>query len=208
MKEFSSRVFYGERPITTTLAYGASDDSWIQALKRTVLTNGQPLRFCEGEKLEKIIDEAPLGKKFGTVDLLIATDRKVILIEVKPWEFLKNDTENRLRKQIGNYSAVIDDIRKNEPSQIKRSRPSNIVRIVHELIGNPSNEVFLIIVTSDMECPMELSALFGNGNGTFKGGWLSYGHFHTMLAEMGYRVDGKRSHLYSSSLDDRQSSPS
>lgn len=49
MKEFSSGVFYGERPTTTTLAYGASDDSWIQALKRTILTNGQPLRFHEGK---------------------------------------------------------------------------------------------------------------------------------------------------------------
>ena len=207
MKEFSSRVFYGERPITTTLAYGASDDSWIQALKRTILTNGQQLRFHEGDKLEKIIDEAPLGKKFGTVDLLIATDRKVILIEVKPWKFLKNDTENRLRKQIGNYSAVIDDIRKNEPSQIKRSRPSNIVRIVHDLIA--------ILRTS---LPNHCNLRYGMPNGVVRivrqwywnlqRGWLSYGHFHTMLAEMGYRVDGKRSHLYSSSLDDRQSSPS
>lgn len=179
---------YGERPITQLCFEKMSDDEILEFISKI-----RPPDDCEislnGQKsIEQVIIEAPLGKKYGVVDVFISCPDLCLLCEVKPDKYEK--VEKRLRKQIPNYLKAIRDAKKDCSSK------SELVSRVRKEIA--SKIVYLVCVTDDHEFPEGLKRLFEEKKREFSTAtcWAAYSFLRLTLDKHGYSLKGNVPHIW------------
>jgi hypothetical protein len=160
---------------------------FIEAIQ---LTDGTKLLAtrskCSMPFFSEMYVEAPLGKKYGTVDILCANDEMCLLCEVKPrgYRFIKD----RLDPQIGRYAEAIADTRTNFRSEL--------VKEVRGLMSD--RKVYLISVTDDDKPPSDLIDCLNiaSSRGSCSVGWAPYSIFRLILERHRFKFKGRSAHIW------------
>jgi len=173
---------YGERPITQLCFDEMSNDETLELIRRIRPPDDCEIALSNQQSIEQVIIEAPLGKKYGVVDVFISCPDLCLLCEVKPSKYEK--VEKRLRKQIPNYLKAIRDAKKD------CSCKSELVSQVRKEIA--SKTVCLVCVTDDHDLPEGLKRLFEEMKMEFSTAtcWAPYSFLQLVLERHGYSIKG------------------
>ncbi len=187
---------YGERPITELCALHMGSSDFADMVGRAELTNGKRIDHNPTLKFKELFIEAPLGRQFGYVDLLLTHPEFNMMCEVKPSAY--EDIHGRLEDQIPRYLEA------------SRNPPEGPVSpLVKKVAGEiSSRRNFLITMTGDGEFPSGLreylKSLESEKDPSL--GWLSYSFLREVLARDGLEIEGTPPHIWVS-IKDGSSSP-
>lgn len=134
----------------------------------------------------KIFVEAPLGQKYGTVDIFCANDGMCLLCEVKTQGY--RSIKNRLNPQIERYAKAIAD----QQTDFR----SGLVQEVKGLLRG--RKVYLISVTDDDKPPSDLIERLNQASllGSCSVGWAPYRFFKEVLGRHGFEIKGRAPHMW------------
>ncbi len=171
---------YGERPITEFCVSRMDAKAVGTMIRRVELDSGGHMRVGLGEDPLEVYVEAPLGREYGVVDVLVVYASRCVLLEIKPAAF--ENVASRLGKQIPRYVQALTESRNGFRSPLVR-------QIVALLSGK---QKFLVSMTDDTAFPTGLRDLYARLQvpTDVRLGWLPYSFLQGLLETDGLRITG------------------
>lgn len=186
LKAVRKCIVYGERPITELSLAMMTVDDVGRLINGIELKDGGRIPLEKKDQLQQIFVEAPLGRRFGVIDLLLTYNDFSIMCEIKPDSYDK--VSDRLDAQLPRYLASID--------HGASARQTRLVRRVHDAISK--KKTFLITVTKDSSFPPRLKEFYRRLQHTDAAslGWASYTHLSSVLEREGFVIEGTSPHIW------------
>jgi len=180
VKSIDRLIVYGERPITELSLIMMTDEDFGHLINGIELSDGGRIPFDGESQLLQVFVEAPLGRQFGVVDILLIYDDFSVMCEVKPCAYDK--AAKRLETQIPRYVASL--------GKAVSDRQSGLVRLVQSTISK--KRIYLIAITNDSAFPPKLRDFLERLEHpcAMSLGWTSYTHLGGVLGREGFVIDG------------------
>jgi hypothetical protein len=165
-----------------------NDGEILEFTEKIQLSNDCMISVGERKIPNHLIIEAPLGRKYGVIDIFIDYPDFCLLCEVKPDKYEK--VEKRLQKQIPNYLKAILDAKENPNSK------SRLIYLIRNAIAK--KDTYLVCITNDRSFPHDLRCFLKefNSDGRIMTGWIDYSIIERILNRYGYSKKGMSSHIW------------
>ena len=187
VKPVDKCLVYGERPITELCLTMMTDDDLGHLVRVIELSDGGRIPFDGRSPPSQVFVEAPLGRQFGVVDILLTYDDFSVMCEVKPAAY--DSVTKRIEIQIPRY---LDSL-KGESSR----RQTALVKLVHAAVLGKM--VYLVTMTKDPAFPAKLRSFYNRLKppNTVSLGWVGYDLLSDILEREGYVIEGVSPNIWS-----------
>jgi len=179
-KSIDRCIVYGERPITELSLVMMTDEDLGSLIREIELSDGRRIPFDGQTQSLQVFVEAPLGRQFGVVDILLAHNDFSVMCEVKSAAY--DSVSRRLESQIPRYLSSL--------AKETSRRQTAFVRQIQSIVSG--KKVYLAAVTKDSEFPLKLKDLYdGLAQSQHVGlGWASYTVLSSVLEREGFVIEG------------------